>query len=281
MKKIFTAILALLACLSAYASTPTDTTYRFTNADTVRIVESASGIVVNVVGDESIEIDRQFTEGVLHRTHRGFSFRPGRSSRVDVFVQGLMLGFVSAAGAPEGMDVEMGKSLEIGVLNLLGVKYCYSRTSEFSIGFGLDWRNYRSTRGTLFVAEDGRVGLSTFPQEVTPRFSRLKIFTLQFPILYSCRLGRAAGNSAWLSLGPVMCLNTHGSLKTSWLDAESGEKTTVTSNDIGQRKFTIDFIGTLSLGGIGVYVRYSPYKVLTSAQAPDFATLSAGFGLAF
>lgn len=198
-----------------------------------------------------------------------------------MFIQGPMLGFVSAAGAPQGMDVEMGKSIEIGVLNLVGVKYRYSRTSEFSIGFGLDWRNYRSTRGTLFVAEDGRVGVSTFSQEVTPRFSRLKIYSLQFPILYSQRLGRAAGHAAWLSLGPVMCLNTHGSLKSSWLDVESGENTTVASNDIGQRKFTIDFIATLSLGDIGVYVRYSPYKVLTSARAPEFTTFSAGFGLAF
>ncbi len=281
MKKSIIATLAALAALTASASAPADTVYQFTRPDTVRIVESASGVTVTIgEAGSSAVIESPFDEGRLNRSHRGFTFGKTRTGHFEVFMQGPMFGFVGTPGAPDGMGVEMGKSFEIGVLDLLGFKY-HRHAWEVSLGFGIDWRNYRATRGTVFTADNGRVGLSLFPQDVTPRFSRLKIFSLQFPILYGLRLGRAAGHAAWLHLGPVLCLNTHGSAKTSWREPGEDRTSTVTSNSIGQRKFTVDFIGTLSLGSIGVYLRYSPYKVLTSAGAPEFRSLSTGLTLGF
>lgn len=280
MKKTIIAIMATLACLPALASAPADTVYRFERPDTVRIVESATGVTVTVDGTDQTVIGRPFAEGKLQRTHRGFTFGSGRDHHFEIFMQGPMFGFVSAPGAPDGMGVEMGKSFEIGVLNLLGFKY-HRHSSEVSVGFGIDWRNYRATRGTVFTTDGGHVGLAQFPEDVTPRFSRLKIFSLQFPILYGVRLGRAAGQTSWLHIGPVLCLNTHGSVKTSWREPGEDRTSTVTSNSIGQRKFTVDFIGNINLGCVGVYLRYSPYKVLTSAQAPDFRSFSAGFSLVF
>ena len=97
----------------------------------------------------------------------------------DVITSNVLAGFVNAAGAPGEIDFEQGKSYEISVLNAAAIRCSINSThSSISAGIGISWRNYRTTTGMqLTHGNDGSVGYEPFPDDVSPRYSRLKVFS--------------------------------------------------------------------------------------------------------
>jgi hypothetical protein len=183
------------------------------------------------------------------------------------------IGFVNAIGAPSGMDVKMGSSFEFFLENVVAYKRNFSNKTV-SIGVGIDWRNYRMTDQTCFIKDGPNIGLGPMPGASDVKFSRLKIFSWTMPVMYSQSLGHHVG----LSLGPILSVNTYGSLKTRYTD-ENGAKHKYFNKNIHQTPVTVDFKGELNFGVIGVYVKYSPCNVLQSQYGPKFQSLSMGIVL--
>lgn len=282
MKKILFSIIFVFAVAAASASETADTVITFSNPMSVTVSESREAVKVAVVDGDTVTtvITQENGGNAVHRSTQQFRFPRGGNNWA-VITGGFVLGFVNTPGSGDEVSPEGGKSLELGITNIIGIQREFSSSAALSLGIGVDWRNYRSTKGLMYVADNGRVGVSRFPLGTDYRFSRLKIFSLQFPLLMTFKFkGNIAGLYPNLAFGPVFCWNTHGSLKSSWREAD-GSVATYTDNHIGQRKFTIDLMARASLGYVGLYVRYSPYKALTGGGAPDFRPLSAGVSLFF
>lgn len=268
------------ACIGVSArAASADSTAIFNNVQKVIVTESPSSVDIYIDHDtDTTLISYPAGDNSLRESHREFKLLRGRFADYEVSAGGFMLGFDYACNAPEGMHAEMGKSLEIGALELIGIHRRLPAGQSVSLGLGINWRNYRSTLGTVFQPVDGHIELTTMPDGCRGRFSRIKIFSLQVPVLYHKELGRVSGLTASLAIGPVFNFNPHGSVKTSWYDSDNN-KVTDTSNNIGHRHFSIDIMAQMRVGVIGIYARYSPYKVLTGAAAPDFSSFSTGFTL--
>ena len=281
MKKIVLSIIMTVVALSMGAANTADTTATFIRPMAVTIAESPSGVKVGVVDSDTVStvFECNAGENSTRRTSQQYTVI-SVGHNWSLIVSGLTLGFVTTPGCGEGA-VEGGKSLELGILNALGIRRELSSKAGISLGIGFDWRNYRSTKGLLYVPDGGSIRVSHIPAGTDYRFSRLKVFSVQFPLLFSVGFDSPlAGVKPSLSVGPVFCWNPHGSVKSSWRE-EDGTVSTFTSNSIGQRKFTIDLYAKASLGVVGLYLRYSPYKTLPGATAPDFRPLSAGMTLLF
>lgn len=275
-KTILSIIMAAFAAIGAVAQTPADTVFKFSDPLSVTISENAGGVTVSVLDSDTVRtvISRGTSESGTRRSRQQYN-RISAGHNWDVVSGGIMLGFNSTPSAD--FAPEMGKSLEIGWLRIVALQRRFRHGWNLSLGVGIDWRNYRSTTGTMYVADGGKISASAFSPGTDYRFSRIKIFSLQFPLLATKYFGRSSlGYRPSFSFGPVFNWNSHGSVLNSWRDAD-GTVYKTSDKHIGQRKFTIDLMAQLSMGPVGVYVRYSPYKVLTGATAPDFHSLSAGF----
>lgn len=290
MKQFISTTISFLALssLSIAAQTPADTIADITDATRLIITESASEMSVKISTDSA---GSDFTE-LLSRpldnttvkqrywTSPLRSSMSGGDSKWDLTFGGPGIGWTNAIGQPDGLGIEMGKSLEISWFNAIAAVYRPTRWVGLSIGVGFDWRNYRiSTSQHMFVPGDnGPVTVAPFPEGSTPHGSRLKVFSLGFPILYrqTVPLRWLDGNYFTFSLGAVLNINSHGSLLAKWTDA-NGDEAEMRRNDIGQRKFSIDFMGIMKIGwGINAYIRYSPQSVLKGAGSLQFKPLSVG-----
>jgi len=272
----------VLATFGLAANNVADTVMTFLRPINVTIAEGAGGVEVDVVDDDTVKtVFKCEAEGnVRYHTSQQFSWNLRESPWYVVF-GGFSLGFVNTPGSDGGISPEGGKSLELGIFHACAVSLNFAKWWDVTFGIGFDWRNYRSTKGLMYVPDGGKIHVSHFPEGTDYRFSRIKIFTLQFPLLLKRNFNAyVAGFRPNFAFGPIFCLNTHGSVKSSWREAD-GTVSTFTDNHIGQRKFTIDFMARISLGGVGVYVRYSPYKTLTGGGVPDFRPLSAGITIGF
>lgn len=305
MKLIMKKILFAAACCTAIAATAQnveepDTVLNVENVSKVVVTESPAGLGLNVFGkegDENYQVSfrQDYGDGLRVRTHQEFDNprflnsgllrRRGKYPNFDIVMFRMVnFGFVDAVDAPQAMDVSMGKSYEIGMSNLIAGECNITPYNILGVGFGVNWTNYRMTGNNCFTKHDGAVTVDRYPDDVEGRFSRLKIFSMRFPVYYIHYfkgvklLGRS---HLGVRLEASFNYNSHGSLKTVWIDAE-GRDATYKTNSIGQRKFTVDFTATVKfLPWVGVYARYSPMDVLADGRGPAFTSFTTGLCLGF
>ena len=187
----------------------------------------------------------------------------------------LGFGWCNALGTPDNMDVAMGSSWEI-FWTIAQWDYTPKGSRHtWSTGIGVDWRNYRMKGHWRFdkLTDDCVVIVPYSSDDIRDQFSRIKVFSLQMPLLYRYRIGHGFS----LSVGGVLNLNLHSSLKTRY--KLNGEKFKDTCNGAQANPVTFDFMGIIKTPAVDLYVKYSPCNVLNTAKGPKFQSLSVGIYL--
>ena len=176
MKKSFSLLTLALAALPAAAALPEDTVVTVTRPDSVILLQSDSTVHLSIYGREDddtyrFDYDKKFSpEGrvVTHQKTSGLDFtlpflRPeGQRGKSYFSMGGVGFGFVNALGAPDPMNVNMAASYEV-FADLLTYGRYVGPHADLSIGFGINWRNYRMNGRTRFVMNGGCIGLSPYP----------------------------------------------------------------------------------------------------------------------
>ncbi|MBO4813515.1 MAG: hypothetical protein J5523_00995 [Muribaculaceae bacterium] len=188
---------------------------------------------------------------------------------------GLAIGFVDALGS-QAPQVAMGRSIELSWINVIGAKYNNGKGQRFTIGLGIDWKNYKLSSGHAFLRDEaGVISVGGFPAGADKCASRIKVFSLGVPIIFRQRIARKTD----LFLGEVTNFNLHASLHTTYRVGD--EKVDLKSNNIHQSPVTVDLITGVQYKKVGAYLRYCPFRVIKDGYGPDFSTLAVGlvFGL--
>lgn len=191
-----------------------------------------------------------------------------------IFIGGIHFGFVTALGAPKEMNVDMGSSYEIG-FSAIGYHQRWGK-DVFRVALGFNWTNYRLTgHQHFYMKEDGTTAIGTYPAGANPDYSRIKVFSLNFPLEYVRKL-----NKDWnVGVAAILNFNTYASLETRYL--LNGETHKDFNKNLHQNRFTIDFRGSVRWKCLGAYVKYSPFKVIREGFGPQFSGLSTGITLLY
>ena len=287
MKTLIVLVMSILAgSMSCLAQTSQDTTIVVNNVKKITIEKSRNSMAVKVEGtadnpdyfySQTMEVD---SSAAVIATEKNadwdftipFVGKNNKSRRYYMTedLASVGIGMVNAVNAPDDLNVDMGASYEISVDNLFKFRYNLIPATSVSLGAGMSWRNYRMTGHTRFVKEGNSLVLGNYPEGADIKFSRLKIFSITVPLL----INQAIGRKVALSVGPVVNINTYGSLKTRYVLDD--EKIKEQSKDIHQNSATVDFMAKLHIGEIGFYAKYSPSDVLNTAFGPKFSSFSAG-----
>lgn len=190
-------------------------------------------------------------------------------------ISGLCIGLTNPIGQTGGRGIQWSKSFEISWLNCIAFGYNFSR-SRLTLGLGFDWRNYKSTIGNHWLVTDGNGGIEwgAAPNGVHVRSTELHVFSLQMPLMYTWSIPKTR---MVIRAAPIVCFNTSSSVKGIFNDA-AGNKLEYYSKDFKRNPVTVDFFGALVYQGVGIYVRYSPMKVLKNTSTINFNPFTIGFG---
>lgn len=295
IKIILTTALSLTAALtiSAQGIAPQrrDTLMNIDMLSKVTILENNKGLTLKVndhsggeeetlsieYPSESVIISRQSDIPAALPSDNATTFKCVREnrSRFNAVVRGICLGLNDPVGQTGGGGLEWEKSIEIGWLETLGVNYRMSRHCSLEFGIGFDWRNYKITTSDkrLVVNSDYQLEWEEYPEGSIAKNSRLKVFSIQFPLQF---IAKIPGTSLIFSCGPIFNLNTYASVLTRYED-RLGNKYKDFNKNLDNRTFTVDLYGSLTLkGGIGIYARYSPMKVMNGESGINFRPLTLG-----
>ncbi len=289
-------VLSLLLTLKAYASAEVpDTLISVDSPSKIIITESSQGTRITVTDNKSGTEESylvEYTPGAKVSTSRKSSLSifnlPGldcmkgkekcrcSGSKWSVGADGLCIGLTEAHSQTGGGGLQWSKSFEISWLSCFNIGYSFSR-SRIYLGLGFDWRNYKATADGrwLVASESGDVEWGEAPEDAWVRFSRLKVFSLQMPLLYQWRIPKSRLK---LKLGPILNFNTYSSLKGVYEDS-SGKRNEYFTKNFDRNPTTLDFFGSITYRSfLGIYVRYSPMKVLKETSPINFTPFTIGIG---
>lgn len=292
---LLTAIFALIAgtYTNSYAQEAPDTLLKTDKPSRIVITESSAGSVISVRGigeDDTFQttVNTDYPENASVTSTQSVKYDlpiqlPGiktNSRGWTCFVNGITLGLSNPTGIGGNGGLQWSKSIEVGWLECLAVGYSWGNTS-LGLGLGFDWRNYKITTSDRYLTTSPSKGIEwaeagSLPEGSILKSSRLKVFSLQLPLLFRARI---PNSSVRLKIGPIFNFNTHASILTRYTD-NYGNDNELFTKDLNQRIFTLDFFGSVSIRGIvGVYVRYSPMKVMNGAEGINFRPLTIGIGI--
>lgn len=189
---------------------------------------------------------------------------------------GFGVGMVTALNATDGMEVDMSASYEFAWQILsFHEEHRSSKRWNSSIGFGLNWRNYRMTSRQRFIQSGEQLIVGNYPEAANPDFSRIKIFSIMVPFAVSYSFDKHTD----LQFGPIVNFNTYASVKTRY-NTDSGSKKDFFKG-IHQRHVTLDLQMKLSYHDISIYTKYTPFSPLGNNYGPSFQGLSVGMMLSY
>ena len=231
------------------------------NDSTYRYESSLQTVDSNYVSTSTIGSDWSFSIGAFGKKRH--------ANRGTLVQSNFFIGFNAPSG-PSTMSFKPFESWELWWLIADFNTALWHSGSEVSVGVGVDWRNYRIGDRQQFVkADDGTVSAEPLPNGSDPQFSRIKVFSLTFPVRYHYY------NKGWgFSLGPVFNLNTYASIKTRY--KLNGDKQKTVYKHIHQAPFTVDVMGTFVTPLLNFYAKYSPCNVLDTTYGPKIHSVSFG-----
>lgn len=188
------------------------------------------------------------------------------------------MGLVSAHSQAPGMDVEFGNAgWEFFLINLYKWEYRPLKKTRLSLGFGVDWRNYRMKGENRFLKENNKLVIAPYPDGADIKFSRVKVFSMTLELM----LRQDFNKHVSIMAGPVVNFNTHGSIKTRYTIGNGKEKEGFkeTSSNIHQKPVTVDFKAQFVISPISFYFKYSPTNTLDTDYGPEFKSISAGLSI--
>ena len=226
----------------------------------------------NYVSEESINKDTWTFDFIKSKSHgTGYPLKQRNlSSR-------LGFGLCYGANADYKGPQSVGSSWEIMWTIAEIEKYGYGKHNGFSIGFGVNWRNFRIDGRSKFIKlDDGTITEEGLPAGYDNDFSRIKVFSLTIPVMWKYRT-----KSVTFGLGPVLNINTYASIKNRYWDAE-GEKHKQIFKKIHQRPITVDIMAEVSFHNwFSIYGKFSPMTILNSTYANDVNFQPVSFGIYF
>lgn len=226
----------------------------------------------NYVSEESINKDTWTFDFIKSKSHgTGYPMKQRNlSSR-------LGFGLCYGANADYKGPQSVGSSWEIMWTIAEIEKYGYGKHNGFSIGFGVNWRNFRIDGRSKFVKlDDGTITEEALPAGYDNDFSRIKVFSLTIPVMWKYRTKQVT-----FGLGPVFNINTYASIKNRYWDAD-GEKHKQIFKKIHQRPITVDIMAEVSFHNwFSIYGKFSPMTILNSTYANDVNFQPVSFGIYF
>lgn len=183
-------------------------------------------------------------------------------------------GFALISTDSDVMNFKGQRSYEI----FLDLNSCDFRSNSgrhlFSYGVGLSWKNFSMTKSRMYKDDEGIIHHSVeWPEHSDPKVSKLRVFSVTFPIMYSCNIASGFG----FTLGPVVNLNTYSSIVNKYRLNDEKQKDKYKRAHCNLA--TVDVMFQLNFRDVGVYAKYSPMNIMDTDYWPEFKHWAIGLTL--
>lgn len=230
--------------------------------------------------DETLEKEKHpggfdFSLSVLGASRK----HEAHTSTFEVFSGGLSLGFIHGVDEPQNVALSMGRSIELGWTDVVGLGYNINPKNALSVGFGLLWRNYRMTSRYRFLpSADGTIAAQPYPEGANPSYSRLHTLHMTLPLHYLHRFNRGFK----LMVGPEFAFNAGANRHTRTIKTRytlDGQPQREMYRHVHAQPSMVHLTASVAWKQLGFYARYTPSSAFDTDYGPRLHSFSVGFML--
>lgn len=173
----------------------------------------------------------------------------------------------------DGLDFKAQRSYEV-FYNIYDDYFKLSSFMTFNYGLGFSWKSFAMKKGGMMTKDDeGNILIGEWPEKFEPKVSKLKVFSITFPLVFGVNVYRGVG----FSVGPVVNLNASSMIVDKYrLD---GKKQKDKYKRAHCNLATVDMMFQLNFRDVGVYAKYSPMNVMDTDYWPEFKHWAIGLTL--
>ena len=176
-------------------------------------------------------------------------------------------GFYLGMGVKHSFE-PINNSFEVGLLNILALKYNSLHGQVITLGAGIHHRSYSIKRPNMLIRDDvtDAVVLGTYPTNndaIKNRASNLNMWAMQFPLMFSQRIVK----KLHFTVGGIMNWNYMANVSNHY-ELNKVEHDT-RYKGLKQQKINFDFMGSLLWNDFGVYTRFSTGKFFKDGHGPE------------
>ena len=184
----------------------------------------------------------------------------------------LNIGFNTMLGAPSGYDFNLWPSFDVG-FGVKGEWMPYGKKNVWSVGMGVYWRHYRSSKDYYWWKVNDVLKQVKYPEKLEHTSTSLNVISLGIPIMYTHYFDN---KHKWgLTLGAIVNWNSAYARRYYEVDDEDYD---VSTKKIGQRPITIDGIAIVRIPSCpDIYCKYCPMEFFKDGRGPKMHQLSFGF----
>lgn len=194
-----------------------------------------------------------------------------------VAFEGWGFGFTSALATPGDVSVNMGRSFNFMVSDLVAFRHKLWKKGTLSYGMGIELRNYRMTGERFFVedSETKKISVMDWGDGVSSHSSKLHSLYTTYNIKYIQNLGKGFR----LAVGPELIVARSVNRRRTLTNKAviGGEEYKEKVKDVRFNKVGFNVVAMATYKNhIGIYTKYSPSSVLDPSFGPEFNTLTVG-----
>lgn len=292
--RLATVIGALIMVTQSFAQETADTIFVTPKASEITVIEKDDGITIKIEGYNDLKDSEFIYRASSEESTSSFiSFNDittlfGRKKndsnyhKWSAILNGLYLGFNN--GMDTEMDIDLGRSTEFGILNLVAAEYRpWISGPMFSLGVGFGWKNYVTKKGRnrFYKSDEGYLISAPYPDVSLGFRSTLRIFHLDVPFI----IKQMIDNHWAISVGGIVNFNLDARASSRYriLGSNSqgriqeGKSVTEKYNHLQQRRVTTELLMALGYSeAFSVYVKYSPMSVMKKGEGPHLESWSFG-----
>ena len=188
----------------------------------------------------------------------------------------LNLGLNALTSTPDEYKFKVWPSFEVG-FQWLADYQPYGKKNEWSVGLGLNYRNYQYEKNHYLEKNANNV---LVPAACDPAWkdtdAGFGVASLQLPLLYSHYFNDK--QTFGITIGAIVNWNFNAQANHEF--DEGDNHCSVTTKKIGVKPFTIDGIAIVHIPSFfDVYCKYSPMKLFKDGRGPEAHQLTIGLCL--
>lgn len=182
------------------------------------------------------------------------------------------IGLNAALDAPEEYKFKVWPSFELGLTWLADYRP-FGKKNVWSVGMGVYWRHYRSSKDYYWWKVNDVLKQVKYPEKLEHTSTSLNVISLGIPIMYTHYFDN---KHKWgLTLGAIVNWNSAYARRYYEVDDEDYD---VSTKKIGQRPITIDGIAIVRIPSCpDIYCKYCPMEFFKDGRGPKMHQLSFGF----
>ncbi len=192
-------------------------------------------------------------------------------SGIESHLAGFHVGFNNAIDPVSGFDNTPIGSVELGFV-FMDESVSFNENFGFTMGFGLNWRNFKLTDDIMMRKQGGYVLCEKLPEGYSLDYSKLRVFSFNVPVVFEFMQTNRRFHGYVGAQADIRVARTLRNVYTDDEGTEHKEK----RKHVRTLPIGCDVIAELGYKDFSIYGKYCPIRLFESGRGPINQSFTIG-----